>query len=122
MDPSSTYCWHEQKRGEIDAKITELSVKKENLRQEEMQIEEKLEEIEDFRFSNKKQMPLVVSKALENKEIQLDELHDDLTMAKHHLQKEILGLIDKLEEVSEHGREDNCPCTPATKNNAWHKR
>ena len=82
--------------------------------------EEKLERIEDSRFSNK-QMPLVVSKGLENEEIRLDELHDDLTMAKHHLQKEILGLIDKLEEVSEHGREDKCPCTPATKNNAWNK-
>ena len=67
-------------------------------------------------------MPLVVSKALENEEIQLDELHDDLNRDKHHLQKEILGLIDKLEEVSEHGREDDCPCTPATKNNAWNKR
>ena len=121
MDPGSTPCWHEQKRGNIDAKITELIVKKENLRQEEMQIEEKLEKIEDFRFSNK-QMPLVVSKALENQEIQLDELHDDLTVAKHHLQKEILGLIDKLEEVSEHGREDGCPCTSATKNSAWNKR
>ena len=48
MDPSSTTCWHEQKRGKIDAKITELIVKKENLRQEEMQIEEKLEKIEEI--------------------------------------------------------------------------
>ena len=87
-----------------------------------MKIEEKLERIEDFRFSNK-QLPLAVSKALENERIQLDELHDDLTMAKHHLQEEILGLMDKLEEVLEHGREDCCPCTAATnKNNACSKR
>ena len=68
MDFSSLPCWHEKKREKIDAKITELIVKKENLRQEEMQIEEKLEKIEDFRFCNK-QMPLVVSKPLENQKI-----------------------------------------------------
>ena len=68
MDPSSTPCWHEQKRGNIHAKITELIVKEENLRQEEMKIKEKLERIEDFRFSNK-QIPLVVSKGLKNEEI-----------------------------------------------------
>ena len=85
-----------------------------------MHIEEKLERIEDFRFSNK-HMPLDVSKGLENEEIRFDELHDDLTMAKHHLQKKILGRIDKSEEVSEHGREDKCPCTSLTKNNAWNK-
>ena len=123
MAPAITPCWHEQKRGTIDAKITELIVKKENLRQESMQIEEKLDKIENLRSSNKQLLPLVVSKALGNEEIQLDELLDDLTMAKYHLQKEISALMDKLEEVSEHGREDGCGCcTAATKNNAWEKR
>ena len=110
MDSIKAQCWHDREKQQVEAEIRKLTVKEEDLRQDTIQVEEKLDELEDFLSDNRDKMPTVVSKAIRTEEETRTEELEDLSHTRSQLKREMLSLFAILQDLSEAGKEDGCSC------------